>query len=189
MGHGPKEVHKLKRHNLIGWFACVFGLSILAHAQAVPTASRPGVVQLGGGITYVQPDYSTASDKGPYFYVGYDFLSHVGLELNVHFASIVAPDDIGEDSYMVGPRFILRHKRFEPYAKAMVGVGVINLQFDNSPHSKSAHLAYGFGGGLDLRATRHINVRCFDFQAQTWSYHPHTLSPYVYSAGVAYVFR
>ena len=179
----------MKRHSLVGWFACVFGLSVFAHTQAVPTASRPGALQLGAGITYVQPDYAQSNDMGPYFYGTFDFMTHIGVEADIHYASISAPSDVGEDSFLAGPRFVFRHKRFEPYAKALFGVGVISLQFDTSPHSKSSHFAYALGGGLDLHVTNHINVRCIDFEAQKWSFEPNSLSPFAYSAGVAYVFR
>jgi hypothetical protein len=179
----------LKRHNLIGWLACVFGLSIFAQSQAIPTASRPGALQVGAGFTYVQPDYAQSNDKGPYFYTSFDFFSHVGLEADIHLASVSAPSDVGEDSYLFGPRFVMHKKRFQPYAKALFGIGVIKLQYDYAPHSTSNHFAYALGGGLDFNATKHINVRCFDFEAQMWDYPPRGLSPYAYTAGVAYVFR
>jgi hypothetical protein len=179
----------LKRQKYISWFTCVFGLSIFAHSQAVPTASRPGELQIGAGYSIVKPDYAQKNDMGPTFYVTFDFTSHVGVEAEARIASIVAPADVGEDTYLVGPRYVIRHKRFEPYAKALFGVGVLSFQYDYAPHSTQSQFAYALGGGLDLRATRNINIRCFDFEYQGWSVPPHGLSPTAITFGAAYKFH
>jgi hypothetical protein len=73
-------------------------------------------------------------DMGPTFYVTFDFTSHLGVEADAHIASVSAPADIGEDSYLIGPRYVIRHKRFEPYFKALFGIGVLSFQSDNAPH-------------------------------------------------------
>jgi opacity protein-like surface antigen len=166
----------------------MFGFSIFAQAQATPTASRAGSLQLGAGGTLVIPDYSPAHDKGPTFYGTYDFTQHIGVEADVHYASIIAPDDVGEDSYLLGPRYVITHKRFAPYAKVLFGIGQLNLQFDNSPHSKSSHFAYAAGAGLDYHLTRSINIRVFDFEYQHWSY-LNGLTPIAMTIGVAYQFH
>jgi hypothetical protein len=180
---------KLKRQKLIGWFTCVLGLTIFAHSQAVPTASRPGELQLGAGYSIVSPDYAQKKDMGPTFYVTFDFTSHLGVEADAHIASVSAPADIGEDSYLIGPRYVIRHKRFEPYFKALFGIGVLSFQADNAPHYSQSQFAYALGGGLDLRATHSINIRCFDFEYQGWSLPPNGLSPTVITFGAAYKFH
>jgi hypothetical protein len=178
----------LKRHIFISCFACLFGFSISALAQATPTASRSGSLQLGAGFTYVVPDYGQAHDKGPTFYGTYDFTQHLGVEGDIHYASIIAPADIGEDTYLIGPRFVINKKRFAPYAKLLFGVGQLNLQFDTSPHTKTSHFAYAVGAGLDYHLTHSINIRAFDFEYQEWSYLS-GLTPLVYTFGVAYQFH
>jgi hypothetical protein len=178
----------LKRQIFISCFACLFGFSIFAGAQATPTASRSGSLQIGAGFTYVIPDYSQAHDKGPTFYASYDFTQHIGIEGDIHYASIISPDDVGEDSYLIGPRYVINHKRFSPYAKLLFGVGQLNLQFDTSPHTKTSHFAYAVGAGLDYKLTRSINVRAFDFEYQEWNYLS-GLTPIVMTIGVAYQFH
>jgi Outer membrane protein beta-barrel domain len=180
--------YKLKRHIFFSCFTCLFGISTLAYSQATPTASKAGILQVGVGGTIVIPDYAPAKDKGPTFYASYDFTSHLGVEGDIHFASIIAPDDVGEDTYLIGPRYVINHKRFSPYAKVLFGIGQLNLQFDTSPHSKTSYFAYALGAGLDVRATRSINVRAFDFEYQEWSYQ-HGLNPLAMTIGVAYVFH
>jgi hypothetical protein len=178
----------LKRRILLSCFACTFGFSFFAHAQATPTASRAGTLQLGVGATLVVPDYVGAHDKGPTFYGTFDFTQHLGVEADVHYASIITPDDVGEDTYLLGPRYVYNHNRFAPYAKVLFGIGQLDLEFDTVPHSKTSYFAYALGAGLDFKATRSINVRAFDFEYQDWSY-MHGLNPLVMTIGVAYAFR
>jgi hypothetical protein len=181
----------LKLHTLIGCFACVLGLAPLAHAQAIPTATRSGSLQLGAGLTYARPDYDRPI-KGVTVYGSYDFTRHFGVEGDLHFVNIITPGDISEDSYLIGPRYRFQYHRFTPYAKALFGFGRFGYQYP-SQYPRAAtftYKIYSLGGGLDLRATKHLNVRAFDFEYQKWpGYPPHGLSPIVMTVGVAYAFR
>ncbi len=115
-------------------------------------------------------------------------MRHVGVEGVIHYASIIDPNDVGEDTYLIGPRFVVNKKRFAPYAKVLFGVGQLNLQFDTQPHSKSTHFAYAVGGGLDYKLTRKVNIRAIDFEYQHWSYLT-GLTPIVLTVGAAYSFH
>ena len=180
----------MKRHNLISWFACVFGLSIFAHPQATPTASRPGGLQVGAGVTIVAPDYTTKHDEGFTLYATYDVTQHIGVEADAHFVSIITPNDVGEDTYFIGPRYVFHHKRFNPYAKALFGLGRINFQFDNRPHYSETTFAYALGGGLDYHLSRSINIRAFDYEYQQWpGFANHGLTPWAITIGAAYNFH
>ncbi len=178
----------MKRHSLIGLIACVFGLSINSHAQAVPTASRNGTLQLGAGVTFDSTDYTPEMTKGVSVYGDFDFTKHIGVEGDIHFASIVAPGDVGEDSYLFGPRYVVRRNRISAYAKAVFGIGRLNYQFDTSPHSSATYKIYAFGGGVDIKATRSINIRAIDVEFQKWPGYGNGLSPIVTTIGVAYSF-
>jgi hypothetical protein len=107
----------LKRLSLIGCFVSVLGLASWSHAQASPTASRTGVAQIGGGVSLASPDYGQRKFKGITIYGTFDFTRHWGIEGDVHKVSIITPTDIGKDSYLLGPRYVFHHKRFNPYAK------------------------------------------------------------------------
>ncbi|MCU1320943.1 MAG: hypothetical protein JWM43_592 [Acidobacteriaceae bacterium] len=169
----------------------MFGLSLFVHAQAVPTATGGiGGMQIGVGATYVRPDYSRSGDKGPTLYGTFDFTEHIGIEGDVHYASVFTPGDVGEDTYLIGPRYVFHRGRFAPYAKGLLGRGVMSFQFDNSPHHNEGFWVYALGGGLDFKAPHHINIRVFDFEYQQWpTFNPHTLSPMVMTIGVAYRIR
>lgn len=181
----------MKLHTLIGCFACVLGLTTWSHAQATPTASRTGSLQVGGGFTYARPDFSVPI-KGLTIYGDYDFLRHFGIEGDVHLINLITPADISEDTYLVGPRYRFHYHRFTPYAKALFGVGRFGYQYP-SQWGRAATYTYGvysLGGGVDFRATRHVNIRPFDIEFQKWPGFPQNgLSPIVMTFGAAYTFR
>jgi hypothetical protein len=180
----------LKRHYLIACFACVLSLATWAHGQAVPTAARGGSIQVGIGGMFTKPDYATAYLKGLTFYADFDFFRHLGVEGDIHY-SISTPGDISENSYLIGPRYSVRYKRLSGYGKALFGLGRFGYQQGNFVSDTTGNYGvYAFGGGVEYKATPHINVRPFDVEFQKWpNFTPHSLSPIVYTIGVAYVFR
>ena len=162
----------------------------LSHAQAVPTASRAGIAQIGGGWSFAKPDYSPQKIQGYSIYGSFDFTKHWGIEGDIHKISMVTPSDIGEDSYLLGPRYVFHHKRANPYLKAMGGLGRFQYQYDDTPHYYYTYKIYAFGGGVDFQTTHHINIRAIDFEYQGWPGFPtNGLSPLVFTFGAAYAFR
>lgn len=170
----------------------MLGLTTWSPAQAIPTATRSGSLQLGLGATYARPDYGRKGIEGVTVYGDYDFSRHFGVEGDLHFVTLFTPEDIAENTYLIGPRYRFQYRRLTPYAKAMFGFGQFKYQYP-SIYGKASTYTYGvysFGGGLDLRATRHINVRAFDFEYQKWPGYPvHGLSPIVMTVGAAYTFH
>ena len=177
----------MKWPSVLGLIACAFGFSILAHAQAVPTASRWGTLQLGTGATLVSTDYTPEKAEGVTVYGDFDFTRHIGIEGDIHFGSLITPADLGEDSYLLGPRFVARHGRFSGYGKVLFGVGRLNYQYTNNTSSYT-YKVFAFGGGVDIRATRSINIRAIDVELQKWPGYINGLSPIVTTIGVAYSF-
>ncbi len=183
----------MKRHTLIGCFVYVLGLATWSHAQAVPTASRSvgGTIQIGGGLTFADPDYGPKYAKGLAIYGNFDVIHNIGIEGDIHFASLITPTDIGENTYLLGPRYTYRYHRLAPYVKVLFGVG--QFQYQQGTYGKGSTDTYGlyaFGGGLDVRATHRLSVRPIDFEFQRWpNYAPNGLTPFVLTVGAAYVFR
>lgn len=88
-----------------------------------------------------------------------------------------------EDTYLIGPRVPIHtfHKMHAtPYAKFLVGLGRAS-GFLDPPNT----LALAYGGGLDLRLTKHFTLRAFDLEYQQWRVTP-TLYPYEGSVGLSY---
>jgi hypothetical protein len=166
------------------------------HAQATPTASTPGALQIGAMFNIAAPDYRPEKFYGYGFYTTFDFKYHVGIEGEFHqINDSNSAEGIYERTYEIGPRYVLHHDRFNPYAKIMYGRGVFNYpsMLDETGHlSPTATLAYNIGAigaGLDYRVVPAMNVRV-DYEYQAWfSFPPNGLTPMILSLGVAYHFH
>jgi hypothetical protein len=174
----------------IATFAGLLSVASLLHAQAMPTATAKGALQAGGGYSFAEPDYGQRVIQGGSGFVDYDFRPHWGVEADLHYIALITPQDLAENSYLVGPRYIYPRGRFSLYAKALFGVGSIVIQEaqDNPEGGAGTYFTYAGGAGLDIRATKHIVVRAFDFEYQHWSYKT-GLTPTVFTIGAAYRFR
>ena len=159
------------------------------HAQALPTATRRPV-QIGLGFSVAAPDYGERYIQGFSLFGDIGLARRLGVEGDIHYVSLRTPTDVGENTYLIGPRYNLLHQdRFNAYIKGMGGVGrfVYQLGYFQQPHTNT-FAAFSFGAGMEYRASRHINVRAIDIEAQKWpNYSPHTLSPFVITFGAAYV--
>jgi len=184
--------HLLKRHTKIVGVAsaCLFGMATMLHSQALPTASRLGSIQVGAGWFYANPDFAQRNIQGMTFYSDINFPHNIGLEGEIHY-SVITPTDVSENTYLLGPRYIVRYKRVEGYAKVLFGPGHFGLQVGSNPVPQTnTYFVYAIGAGIDVHATRHINIRAFDFEVQKWpGFPPHGLTPLSGSVGVAYVFH
>ncbi|MGD0445264.1 MAG: outer membrane beta-barrel protein [Edaphobacter sp.] len=166
------------------------------HAQAVPTASSGGDLQIGAMYNYADTDYRPDKFNGYGFYATFDFRYHVGIEGEYHQLNDPDPkDDVFERTYEIGPRYVLRHGRYNPYAKLMFGRGVFQypLMLDASGNlTHTAQLAYNIGAigvGLDYRIVPGLNARV-EYEYQHWfSFPPNGLTPQMLSVGVAYRFH
>ncbi|HEX9200030.1 MAG TPA: outer membrane beta-barrel protein [Acidobacteriaceae bacterium] len=180
----------LKTLKTIGLLACMLSIPSMGHTQALPTATGRGALQVGGGYSYAKADYGQKGIQGISAFADFDLGLHYGVEADFHYLSLVTPDDIGENSFLVGPRFILPHHRFKLYGKGLIGLGDLNIQLqqDNIGHPGGTNFAYAAGGGLDVVINRHIIVRPIDFEYQHWNYQT-GLTPSVFTAGIAYRIR
>jgi opacity protein-like surface antigen len=168
----------------------VSSASIALHAQAVVVAERSGGIQVGGGLTIIRPDYNAGTIIGLGVYGNYDFTPHIGIEGDIHIGSLRTPGLMSESTYLFGPRFGINRRRFHPYAKALLGLGVFSFQEVNGqPSRSSTNKVYAFGGGLDVALKRHLNVRAFDMEYQRWpGFSTNGLTPIVFTVGAAYSF-
>jgi hypothetical protein len=166
------------------------GASTLLRAQEIPTETRAGELQIGLGYSRATPDYTMQHFYGPSVYATFDFRDHWGVEADFHDVkqgSGTQNQDISEKTYEVGARYVRHPYKFDPYLKLLVGRGVFNYPNNTA---NLAYNMYSFGGGLDLRTTRYLNVRLFDVEIQKWGgFPPHGLTPVVMTFGVAYRFH
>ncbi len=171
-------------------FASLLVAAPALRGQATPTATQSSHIQAGAGVMFLDNDYTPKKAGGVSAWADYDFLrffhTEVGAEAELHFGGIITPDDIGENSYLIGPRFAYRKNKFNVYGKIMFGRATITNQLFNT---SSSFNIYAFGGGVDYHVKRKINIR-LDLEEQKWgNFEPHTLSPIPISLGVMYIIR
>ena len=131
------------------------------------------------------PDYAQGTIRGFSAWADYDFSKHIGIEASAHFGEFITPGDVSENSYFIGPRFSYRRHRLTVYGKALIGRATItNLDTNGS----SSFNAYAFGGGVEYRILRKINIRVLDFEQQKWpDFGQNGLSPVALSIGASYI--
>jgi opacity protein-like surface antigen len=192
---GQRDVLAISRALLLLCLVSFTGTRL--QAQAIPTASASGDLQIGAMFNIGNSDYRPQKFKGYGFYTTFDFRYHLGIEGEFHQLNDPdATDGVYERTYEIGPRYVLRHGRYNPYAKLLYGRGVFNYPFleDAVTHQSThtANLAYNIGAigaGLDYRVVPGMNVRV-DYEYQRWiSFPPNGLSPWVVGIGAAYRFH
>ncbi len=175
--------------------AALAGLSVCSllatpqavHAQASYTATRSARIQAGVGALLLNNDYSDGYNKGLTLFGDYDFCRFAGLEADLHFGGLAAPDQIGENSYLAGPRFTVHRRKAALYGKVLIGRGSITNQFSGVSTSFNV---FAYGGGGEYRLAHKLNLRLFDVELQKWpDFESRTLSPVAVTAGIAYILR
>jgi hypothetical protein len=171
--------------SLILCFATLLFVIPSLHAQALYTAEQKTRIQAGFGVLSLNPDYTTGRVIGFSAWGDYDFSKYIGVEASAHFGEFITPGDITENSYLIGPRFTYRHRKLAAYGKALVGRATITNQDYNL---SSSYNLYAFGGGVEYRVLRKINIRAFDVEMQKWpDFPPHGLSPMAITIGASYI--
>jgi hypothetical protein len=165
------------------------------HAQALPTASSNGDLQIGALFVYGNTDYRPQNFKGYGAYGTFYFRYHIGIEGEFHQLNDPDPlDAINERTYEIGPRYVLHRGRYNPYAKLMYGRGVFHyhtapLDANPGPEASLAYNIGAIGAGLDYRIIPGMNARV-DFEHQQWfGFPPNGLTPWIVSIGAAYRFH
>jgi len=165
----------------------------VSHAQASPTATQGGSIQLGGGYSFGRTDIYRKKIQGFTVYGDFDFTRHWGIEGNIHRNSIITPNDVGLDSYLLGPRYSFHYRRFQPYVKGELGIGRYKTDYDPAEQKvnfSNTFKIFAVGGGLDYHLNRHLNIRAVDYEYQGWpGFGANGLNPYVFTFGAAYTFH
>jgi hypothetical protein len=157
----------------------------MLNAQAVYTADRTTRIQAGAGVMSLSPDYTDGNIIGFSAWGDYDFSKYVGVEVAAHLGEFITPGDITENSYFVGPRLIYRRHKLTGYGKILIGRATItNTDYNLS----SSYNVFAYGGGVEYKIMRKINVRVIDFELQSWpDFQPRSLSPMAITIGASYI--
>jgi hypothetical protein len=151
-------------------------------AQSLPTASRAGDLQIGGGFVLARPDYVQNTFNGFAAYADFDFRQHLGVEAEFH---QIAGDQIRQRTYEIGCRYFRTYGPLVPYVKAMAGSG----DFDYPTGlANLVYTMFAAGAGADLKFSDHLHIRG-DYEFQKWVSFPNGgLTPQLVTIGAAYHF-
>jgi len=176
---------------MIGSLVSVLAIVSPGRAQALPAATARGNLQAGAAVAYAKPDYGQMSIKGVTGFVDFDVTPHIGIEAAIHYIALITPEDLAENTFVIGPRYVYRRGRIAPYAKLVAGRGdlIIQESQDNPGKYSGNYFMYGIGAGFDIKAGRHIIVRAIDFEYQRWPNLGNGLTPLAVTVGAAYRFR
>ena len=171
----------------IAWLALALFLacSSLLRAQATPTASRAGDLQIGVGYTIAKPDYGQQNFQGFTAYADFDLRSHLGFEAEFHQISTTSNNQSYQRTYEVGGRYFRTYGHLIPYVKVMVGRGDFNYPFGATD---LAYNLFAAGLGADYRIRPSLSLRA-EYEMQRWSgFTNGGLNPQLVTLGLAYHF-
>lgn len=173
----------------------ILALLLLA-PRMLPAQAAPAI--LGGGRSlWAGGEYSNFTpDFGPPqrlssigVYGDFNWNSRYALEAEARFLHFGGFAGEYENSYVAGPKVVLiRHGKFRPYAKFLLGVGKINFPYQVG---NGSYFDFAPAGGLDYRLTRNLALRA-EYEYQFWPSAPgivgepnNGLKPNGFSAGVS----
>jgi hypothetical protein len=165
-------------------FVASLSLARAAHAQALPTATGPGMyLSAGGTFSDFESDYGRQTISGAGVYVDANPYWWGGLEGE---ARRMKYSSFGErqSTLLVGPRWSIRAKGLQPYVKLLIGGGRFELPYG---YGRGDFFVVAPGGGVDLRIGEKVRIRLVDIEYQSWpGFTVGSLHPYGVSTGVSF---
>ena len=181
----------------IAVFCMVMALGT-AYAQEMQTRTQGATLQAFGLISYVQPHYDTANNKGGALGADMDFRPFYVMEPSVEVRATFAPgSDVSETTYDFGPRLEMDLGRLKPYGYILIGTGKITftqpIMTPTGPYTHDNSFVFSEAFGADYMLSSQIGVRG-EIMVQTWNLGGQgnttssSFNPHLYSFGVDYRF-
>jgi hypothetical protein len=141
-------------------------LPATARAQVAPAGDKGGVLVSAGAMgSGFKLQYGQRKMLGVTGFVDVDTRRRIGLEGEARFLEFHQTADVHAETYSGGVRYHFDVRRFQPYAKGLVGLGEFNFPY-NLAHG--SYFVVTGGGGLDFTFTRRITIRAADVEYQDW---------------------
>jgi hypothetical protein len=149
-------------------FLLALGLALAraASGQVVPAADAGGLMLSAGATAsgyYLQ--YGERKMLGVTGFIDADTRRRLGIEGEARWLVFHQTDDVHVSTYAIGPRYHMNIRRFQPYAKGLVGFGEFNFPYN---YAHGSYLVIAPGGGVDFRLNRRIHLRIADVEYQYW---------------------
>ena len=142
--------------------------SVCALAQVVPEAYKStGRLTAGEYYSYFDTNYAGNRMTGLGAYIDWTapILWHLGAEAEGRWLIFGAFHDFSQYTYLIGPRYRLPvGRRFQPYAKLLVGAGEVNFPYQLG---HGGYFAIAPGGGIDFNVKPRWRLRA-DYEYQIW---------------------
>jgi opacity protein-like surface antigen len=172
----------------------VMSSALPIYSQVAPEAKAPGIpLTVGVGYSNYATDWSGRLE-GPAlwldwnFYKGPTFLHGLGIEVEARDLNYGrSTPKLRMDTLSGGVIYTFHSRRFNPYAKFLVGYGSIDFDVNAPNYSHDTRTLYAPGAGLDYRLFRNVWVRG-NYEYQFWPdfFNHHTLNPDGLTVGVSY---
>jgi len=136
--------------------ATLLGMARPASGQVVPAGQAGGVMLFAGATGsgyYLQ--YGERKMLGFSGFVDADTRRGYGLEAEGSWMIFHQTANVHTATYMIGPRYHMTFGRYQPYAKALVGVGKFNFPYN---YARGSYLVVAPGGGVDMRLSSRIRL-------------------------------
>jgi hypothetical protein len=117
---------------------------------------------MGSGY-YIQ--YGEQKLVGATAFVDADVKRGFGVEAEGRWLEWNQINNVHVETYSVGLRYHMNFRRFQPYAKGLIGFSDFNFPF-NYAHGR--YLTATAGGGVEYRLTKRIRIRMADVEWQDW---------------------
>ena len=165
-------------------FICMVAARAVS-AQTVQHGEAGGIsLSAGGTFSGYYLGYGQRKILGFSGFVDADSKGSLGLEGEARWLILHQTADVHASTYMIGPRYYRNMRRFQPYAKGLVGFGLFNFPY-NFAHGN--YLVVAPGGGVDFSINHRIRVRLVDFEYQIWPQFTYgSMSSVGISAGIRY---
>jgi hypothetical protein len=149
-----------------GLLAICLGPATRASAQVAPAADAGGYkISVGGTGSGFYVQYGERKLLGYSAFVDADTHRGIGVEAEGRWLEYHQTADVHVETYSVGARYHMNLRRFQPYAKGLMGFGDFNFPYN---YATGRYLVVTAGGGADYRLSRRIHVRMADVEYQMW---------------------
>jgi hypothetical protein len=146
--------------------ALCLGTPGATHAQVRPQAIAGGFrLSAGGTGTGYYLEYGERKMIGASAFVDADTKRGLGIEAEGRWLEFHQSEDVHVETYSVGLRYHMNFRRFQPYAKGLIGFGDFNFPFS---YARGRYLVVTAGGGVDYHLTHRIHIRVADVEYQNW---------------------
>jgi hypothetical protein len=160
------------RYGKAGWL-CLLAVALLELAgaarmvaQVVPAADAGSYrISAGGTVSAFHLQYGDRKLGGITAFVDADTIRGIGLEGEARWLELHQFANMHVETYSVGVRYHRNWRKFQPYAKGLIGIGEVNFPYN---YATGSYTVLTMGGGADYLWHHRVGFRVAEFEYQYW---------------------